>query len=219
MKRRNFLNTISSFAATPLITLLDIEIENVRKKHLIALGTAASQLLTAYKKELDFDSYTFIDKNEPLSIFHKTKFIHFYPPESIYEMIGHLKILKNEPLPILPLSREIYQHLSCLDGDLVFIVGLGKGTGTLLLQSIQMNCRKASQKMRWVVITPFDFEGDRNKIISEAAIGQLKDNGCVFSWINLEERRSCLDNLSIRAAFEKVDGWVLEKVIERPLLG
>jgi hypothetical protein len=111
MKRRSFLKTLPVLAAAPLALSAIQARPKSHPRHLISLGTAASRMIEFHGKNLEFATFTLIDRESPPSSDVAAKFIQFTPPESIYQQIEHLRILKKEPLPILPLPQEIDVHL------------------------------------------------------------------------------------------------------------
>ncbi len=214
MKRRSFLKTLPVLAAAPL-ALSAIQTRPIsHPRHLISLGTAASRMITIHSKNLDFETFTLIDRESPLSSEMATKFIQFTPPESIYKQIEHLRIVKKEPLPILPLPIQIDAHLRNLEGELVFYEGLGCATGTLLFQSIGLHYQNHSQKLEWLARMPFIFEGSQKREMAERAIHLLADNRREPTCLYLDEMRNRYGNLAIRSAYEKGDEWVLDELNE-----
>lgn len=214
MKRRSFLKTLPVLAAAPLALSAIQARPKSHPRHLISLGTAASRMIEFHGKNLDFETFTLIDRESPLSSDVAAKFIQFTPPESIYKQIEHLRILKKEPLPILPLPQEIDVHLRSLEGELVFFAGLGSATGTLLFQSIGLHYQNHSQKLEWLATMPFAFEGSQKNEIAEHAIHLLIDNRREPTSLYLDEIRNRYGNLSIRSAYEKGDEWVLDELNE-----
>ena len=214
MKRRSFLKSLPVLATAPLALSAIQARPKSHPRHLILLGTAASRMIKFHGKKLDFETFTLIDRESPLSSDVAAKFIQFTPPESIYKQIEHLRILKKEPLPILPLPQEIDVHLRSLEGELVFYAGLGSATATLLFQSIGLHYQNHSQKLEWLATMPFAFEGSQKNEIAEHAIHLLIDNRREPISLYLDEIRNRYGNLSIRSAYEKGDEWVLDELNE-----
>lgn len=169
-------------------------------------------MVANHGKNLDFETFTLIDRESPLSPAVSAMFIKFTPPELLYEQIEHLRILKKEPLPILPLSPEIDTRLRGLKGELVFYAGLGSATSTLLFQSIRLHYHSHLQQMEWLATMPFTFEGSLKRVIAEQAIHLLADNRREPTSLYLDEIRNRYGNLAIRSAYEKGDEWVLEEL-------
>lgn len=212
MKRRSFLRTLPIFAAAPFALSPVKALPQTHLRHLIALGTAASRMVASHGKNLNFETFTLIDRESPLSSDVAAKFIQFTPPELLYEQIEHLRILKKEPLPILPLHVEIDAHLRSLEGELFFYAGLGSATATLLFQSIGLHYHKHLQQMEWLATMPFTFEGNQKREIAEQAIHLLVDNRRQPTSLYLDEIRNRYGNLAIRSAYEKADEWVWENL-------
>ncbi len=215
MKRRSFLKTLPVLAAAPLALSVVQSRPQIHLRHLIALGTAASRMIALHSKNLDFETFTLIDRESPLTSDLAAKFIQFTPPDLLYEQIEHLKILKKEPLPILPLPQEIDVHLRSLEGELVFYAGLGSATGTLLFQSIGLHYHNHLQQMEWLATMPFTFEGSQKREIAKQAIHLLVENRREPASLYLDEIRNRYGNLAIRSAFEKGDEWVMDELNSR----
>ncbi|WP_100629746.1 FtsZ/tubulin family protein [Algoriphagus formosus] len=210
MERRKFLKTLSLAAGSTFAITHSLAKSEKESRHLIALGTAACHFAAKNIKELPFQSVTLIDGERPTIHNQEGEFIRFSTPDSLFESIGSTKILKNGNLPILPISSEIDDYLRSLKGDLVFLAGLGKATGTLLFQSIGMHYQNPKQNLEWIGTLPFEFEGSRKSAHADLAIHLLAENGKEPSVIYSEEIRKTFGNISIRTAYELLDQRIFE---------
>ncbi len=212
MNRRDFIKTIPLLTVASLVLNELSDSPKTNKRYLIALGSAASLITSKYRAELSFDSFTMIDRKLPSSLDIFAKFFQFMPPDSLYEQLGERFFLRKPSLPILPLSQVIDEHLGSLEGELVFLVALGKGTGSLLTQSIASHYINHFQKMDWLCILPFEFEGMQIWVKAQQALRIIMENGRDPNLIHLDEIRDRYGNLSIRSAFEKGEKWVLAEL-------
>lgn len=212
MKRRNFLKSLPVFAVAPL-TLSANQKNASSSRHLIALGSAACRLVYMNFKRLPFDTVTFIDREEPGLIGDRQTFISFQSPDHLFDQVAHLKIPKMDCLPVLPLKPEIQRHLKSLEGDLVFLAGLGGVTSALLFQSIGCHYFHSSQRMKWLAIMPFAFEGIRKEVRSQWAIRVLIEKKIDPTLFYLDEIRAKYGNLAIRSAYQRGDEWVVEELL------
>lgn len=211
MKRRQFLRSLPILTTSPL-TFISNSIEKTRReRHLVGLGTAACTLVNSYGNRLGFTSMTLIDsfptRNQEVS----AKFISFNCHWNEQNIL--FSSSKDVQTPTLPLDPSIKSHLDNLSGDLVFVSGLGNGTGSVLSQSLGTQYVHEHGCQKWIVTLPFQFEG---KIKYEKAYGILRSlmdwHDCL-SFFDLDDIREKYGNLSIRSAYEKVDIEVL-KLIE-----
>lgn len=214
MKRRDFIKALPLLTATSLVLTQVYGKGNPKPKHLIALGTAACRLATHHFDQLSFDSITGINTEQERLLNQKGTFIDFQPPENLYEQIEHLKVPKKEYLPVLPLDPMIHKHLESLEGELVFLAGLGGVTATLLFQSIGCHYSNSNQSLEWLAMMPFEFEGSWRSKNARQAVQVLADQRREPTLIYLEEIRTRYGNLSIRSAFQKADEWVLSELNE-----
>lgn len=212
MKRRTFLKALPVLAATPLALAAMPTSFQKHSQHLIALGTAACRSVAKDGEKLNFDSFTLIDGELPSQVNVHAKFFRFIPPEYIYEPYEHVRFLKKEPLPILPIPQDIETHLRTLEGELVFLAGLGRATGTLLFQSLGLHYRNHTQGLEWLATMPFAFEGPYSRKNAEQAIHVLADNRREPTSLCLDEIRHRYGNLAIRSAYEKANEWVLSEL-------
>jgi hypothetical protein len=212
MKRRHFLKTLPILAATPLALAGNSLAMNRNQRHLIALGTAACVMVNRHSDRLNYASVTLIDAfpiwNQKVS----AHFVHFD-----YRINRQIDLHRNSRLVLLPtltLEASIKDHLGNLSGDVVFVSGLGNGTGSLLSQSIGTQYLHANGHQRWVVTIPFDFEGvvrvARASMVSRTLIKHHDE----VTFLDFEEIRSKEGNLSIRSAYEKADEWLIEELNE-----
>lgn len=213
MKRREFLKTLPIIAGAPMALAETSPFpQTANGRHLIALGTSACILASTHAGELSFDSFTFINSEEPESLRKGDTFISFQTPDFIFEQVENLRIPKSGHLPVLPLGQEIQNHLSGLTGDLVFLAGLGGVTATLLFQSIGCHYTNSSQRLEWLAMMPFEFEGIRRELQSQLAIRVLADQRREPTRLYLDEIRNLYGNLSIRNAYDKADRWVVSEL-------
>ena len=210
MKRRSFLKALPVLVATPLALSAMPTPSRVHSRHLIALGTAACRSVAKDGQKLNFDSFTLIDGESPSQVNVHGNFFRFIPPEYLYEPFEQVRFLKKEPLPILPIPQDIEAHLRTLEGELVFLAGLGKATGTLLFQSLGLHYRNHTQGLEWLATMPFAFEGTYSRKNADQAIHVLADNRREPSSLCLDEIRHQYGNLAVRSAYEKADEWVME---------
>jgi len=181
-----------------------------RSRQLIALGTAACRSVAKDGEKLNFDSFTLIDGELPSQVNVHAKFFRFIPPEYLYEPYEHVRFLKKKPLPILPIPQDIETHLRTLEGDLVFLAGLGRATGTLLFQSLGLHYRNHTQGLEWLATMPFAFEGIYSRKNADQAINLLAENRRERTSLCLQEIPHRYGNLALRSAYEKADEWVIE---------
>ncbi|WP_026966544.1 hypothetical protein [Algoriphagus terrigena] len=214
MKRRTFLKTFPVFAATPLAMAAIPASSPAHSRHLIALGTAACRSVAKDGEKLNFDSFTLIDGELPSQVNVHAKFFRFIPPEYLYEPYEHVRFLKKEPLPILPIPQDIETHLRTLEGELVFLAGLGRATGTLLFQSLGLHYRTHTQGLEWLATMPFYFEGIYSRKNADQAIYVLADNRREPTSHCLDEIRHRYGNLALRSAYEKADEWIVSELNE-----
>ena len=210
MKRRSFLKVLPVLAATPLTLSAMPTPSPAHSRHLIALGTAACRSVAKKGEKLNFDSFTLIDGELPNQVNVNAKFFRFIPPEYLYEPFEQVRFLKKEPLPILPIPQDIEAHLRTLEGELVFLAGLGRATGTLLFQSLGLHYRNHTQGLEWLATMPFAFEGTYSRKNADQAIHLLADNRREPTSLCLDEIQHRYGNLAIRSAYEKADEWVIE---------
>lgn len=214
MKRREFLKSLPVLSLAPL-ALCQIPAGNqTGSRHLIALGTAACRLPRNYSGKLAFDTITMIDGQNPSENQEKFKFIKFLPPESLFEQLGDIRIMKGNYMPILPLPKEIKSHLESLSGELVFLSGLGGVTSKLLTQSIGTYYSNIFQSIEWVAMMPFEFEGNRRAVQAQFAIHVLAERKLEPNCLYLDEIRYKYGNLPIRSAYQKADEWVVAELNE-----
>ena len=210
MKRRQFLQTLPILATFPFAFSAISKEKPQQERHLIGLGTAACILVNKYGNKLGFTSVTLID-GFPLQNQEDT--VNFIPFNCfINQQIVPLRSSKCVRIPALPLDRSIKNHLENLKGDLVFVSGLGNGTGSLLSQSIGTQYAHEHGIQKWTVTLPFQFEG---KIKYERAYGVLRnlmDYQNYISFYDQDDIREKYGNLSIRNAYEKVDIEVLKLI-------
>ncbi|WP_026951138.1 hypothetical protein [Algoriphagus mannitolivorans] len=210
MKRRLFLRTLPILALSPLTLSEKGFAGSSNPRHLIALGTAASRVATKHWDSLNFDSLTLIDSEPIKSMREDSKFFEFSSSELIYSVVGDICILENGYLPILPIPKEIKDHLRSLDGELVFYAGLGKEIGSVLFQSLGAHYNNHNQSLEWLATLPFNFEGAKKVERARSVLAVLAENGIEPSYLSLEELRPQMGNILIRLAFEKGDEWILE---------
>jgi hypothetical protein len=210
MERRKFLKTLPVLALAPqALALAQSTPKHDHSRHLITLGSAACQLAANYSYALSFDTFTYINWEKPDKLGVNETYIPFQTPEYLFEQVGHLRFPKSDHFPVLPLDQEIQIHLSRLTGDFVFLAGLGGVTATLLFQSVGSHYRNPSQRIEWLAMMPFVFEGIRRELRSQLAIRVLADQRREPTCLYLDEIRNRYGNLSIRSAYEKADEWVV----------
>lgn len=211
MKRRHFLKSLPILAASPL-TLTANSIEKTQQeRHLIGLGTAACTLVNSFGNRLRFTSMTLIDsfpiRNQEVS----AKFIPFNCHWN--EQNIPFRSSKDVQTPTLPLDPSIKSHLDSLSGDLVFVSGLGNGTGSVLSQSIGTQYAHEDGCQKWILTLPFQFEGKIKYERAYSVLRNLMNFQNNISFYCQDDIREKYGNLSIRSAYEKVDLEVL-KLIE-----
>jgi hypothetical protein len=168
-----FPNMEKGQATTPVVISKESFTKVSKPRHFIGLGTAAGRFISKYSNLMDFDSFTIIDSIKPENSDIVVEFIWFDPNEF---NSGHFQSKTTDILEILPVPGIIKDHLSGLQGGLVFFSCLGNVTGTLLFQSIGFGYKNLSENVQWFATTPFDFEGSRNAARSERAISIVKEN-------------------------------------------
>lgn len=210
MNRRTFLKTIPVLAASPLAMSALPALSQTNSRHLIALGTAASLIVSRFGSELSFDSFTLINDRIPEGNEVAADLILFFPPESAFDYLGDHRFLKRGKLPELILSEQIKNHLASKTGELVFLAGLGKASGTMLFQTIAQHYANPLQQLRFVAMLPFDFEGSNLAENACQAVKLLSDQSLEASLFHLENIRRIYGNLGIRSAFKRGDERVVE---------
>jgi hypothetical protein len=209
MNRRDFIKTIPLLAVAPL-ALTDLEGNpNPSGKHLIALGTAASLIISRYGAELSFDSVTLINDRIPEGTEVAADLIPFFPSESVFNRLGEHRFLKREKLPELELPAEIRNYLNSKSGELVFVAGLGRASGTMLFKAIVQQYTNPLQQLRFVATIPFYFEGSHLTDNADQIVKLLANQSLETSLFYLQDIGKIYGNLSIRSAFEKGDEWVV----------
>lgn len=210
MKRRQFLQTLPILATSPFAFSAISKEKPLQERHLIGLGTAACILVNSYGNQLGFSSITLID-SFPLQNQEDT--VNFIPFNCFFnQQIVPLRSSKCVRIPALPLDRSIKNHLENLKGDLVFVSGLGNGTGSLLSQSIGTQYVHEHGIQKWIVTLPFQFEGRNKYDRAYTVLRNLMDYQNSTSFYNLDDIREMYGNLSIRSAYEKVDLEVLKLI-------
>lgn len=210
MKRRSFIKTIPLLATSPMILSEERLSKKPEQRHLISLGTAAGSLIEKHGSKMNFDSFTVIDCGAPKGKEVVLNQFWFSAFDSEVNPFSYLRFEKNSRLPIISIPDEIVGHLRQLEGELIFWSGLGNVTGTILTQSLATISLYPTQSLKWIVTTPFTFEGENRKAWATRAISILKENNHVPICFSFENIRSKYGNLSIRSAFEKGDLEVLK---------
>jgi len=207
MKRRTFIKSIPILAVSPFV-LPDVEPEGtLSPPHLIALGTAASKFLHRYKHQLQYSSITMIDEFLTEDLKGNTCFIPF--DRSLYRYDLWEDVCK---LGSLPLEASIRCHFESLTGDLVFVSGLGRTSGSLLSQSLGTQYIHPHGNQKWVVTLPFQFEGIGKFERAYSVLRSLMNFHEGVTFLDFDEIRERFGNLSIRSAFEKGDQWILNEL-------
>ncbi|MDO8969017.1 hypothetical protein [Algoriphagus sp.] len=86
-------------------------------------------------------------------------------------------------------------------------------TATLLSQSIGFHYFNPSQRMEWLAMMPFAFEGIRKEVQAQLAIRVLAEKRIDPSPLYLDDIREKYGNLAIRSAYQKADEWVVEELL------
>jgi hypothetical protein len=209
MNRRDFIKTIPLMTVAPLLLTEVTESPKTNKRHLITLGSAAALIVSRYGAELSVDSVTLINDRIPEGNESVVDLIPFFPAESVFEYLGDQRFLKREKLPQLELPEKIKNHLASKSGELVFLAGLGKASGTMLFRAIAQQYMNSLQQLRFVATLPFAFEGSHVVANANQAVEHLSDQSLEASFFPLESIRKTYGNLGIRSAFEKGDEWVV----------
>lgn len=212
MKRRNFLKSLPVFAVAPL-TLSASPKNASNSRHLIALGSAACRLAYMNFERLPFNTVTFIDREEPGLIGDRQTIIPSQPMENLFDRETYYSVRNKVSLPVLTLDPEIPMHLQTLNGDLIFLAGLGGITASLLSQSIGFHYFNPSQRMEWLAMMPFEFEGTKKVVQAQLVIHVLIEKRINPSLLYLDDIREKYGNLAIRSAYQKADEWVVEELL------
>lgn len=213
MKRRDFLKTLPIIAGAPLVLAATSPFpQTANGRHLIALGTSACFLASNHFSELFFDTFTFIDFEEQEAFRERDTFIPFTTPDYILEQLGKRMLPKEGFFPVIPLNQEIQNHLNGLKGDLVFFAGLGWMTETLLFQSIGCHYKNPLQRLEFLAVMPFSFQGiwrgKQARQTIQVFADQRREPTCLF----LDEVIGPYGNISIPHSFEKSDQWVVSEL-------
>lgn len=202
MNRREFAKRISFLAAMPLALGTSKSKTPSTKRHLIALGSAASNLVVKNKNLLKFDSFTLVsDHNPGLQV--NTDFISYFPPDQAYFFLDMRKFLKKEPYPLIDLPEGLAEAIKSKEGEVIILASLGKYTGTVLTTSIA-KAFTGSSNLSFVVTIPFSFEG--SFVRNEALNATIKITSLhPVQFYDFEDIRDLYANISVRGAFEKGD--------------
>lgn len=213
MKRRNFLKTLPIIAGAPMaLAETSPFTQTANGRHLIALGTSACYLASNHSSELSFDSFTFINSEEPDSLRKGDSFIPFTTPDYIRKQLGKRRLPKEGYFPVIPMNQEIQNHLNGLNGDLVFFAGLGWMTETLLFQSIGCHYKNPLQRLDFLAVFPFSFQGTWRENQAKQTIRVLADQRREPTCLYLDEVIGPYGNISIPYSFEKADRWVVSEL-------
>lgn len=206
MNRREFAKRIPLLAAMPLALGASKSKTPSTKRHLIALGSVASNVVVKNKNLLKFDSFTVVSDHKQ-GFQGNMEFIPFIPPDSAYDFYGNRKFLKREPFPVIDLPEQLSEAISSKEGEVLILAALGKYTGTVLSTSIA-KAYAGSSNLSFAVTIPFSFEGSflRNEALN-AAIDITSDHPSQF--FDLEDIREQYGNLAIRSAFERADKEII----------
>lgn len=207
MKRREFVKILPLLAGVSLAAIP--KRKEAKPRHLIALGSAATAIVMKYGAQLPFDSFTLINDKIPDGCALETDFIPFDSPGEAFEYFGDRRFLKKTKLPSLQLPHEIEAHLKSKSGELVFLAGLGKASGTMLMTAIVEQYHSALQNLRFVGTLPFDYEGSTLDTNALHVAEVMHSHSHQYSILPLQGIRVRFGNLSIRTAFEKADELVL----------
>lgn len=205
MKRRDFVKSIPILAVAPAI-LSHVQIEKV---HVIAIGTAASRLISQNSDVLKIDSITLITDTMPQGAKNHCDWIQYIPPASAYEVFDGRRFLKKEIPMQLELSDQIKQRLDNLKGRIILVAALGRFTGTFLYSPIRNYLDSKDLKSEGLCSLPFAFEGNFWREASIQVANRLQVDQRI---LDFEQLRSRIGNLAIRSAFRKADDWVLEEL-------
>lgn len=213
MKRRDFLKTLPIIAGAPMALAETSPFpQTANGRHLIALGTSACFLASNHSSELSFDSFTFINSEEPDSLRKGDSFIPFTTPDYIRKQLGKRRLPKEGYFPVIPINQEIQNHFNGLKGDLVFFAGLGWMTGTLLFQSIGCHYKNPLQRLDFLAVFPFSFQGTWRENQAKQTIRVLADQRREPTCLYLDEVIGPYGNISIPYSFEKADRWVVSEL-------
>ncbi|MDG1275686.1 MAG: hypothetical protein P8O16_00295 [Algoriphagus sp.] len=206
MNRREFAKRIPFLAAMPLALGTGKSKTPSTKRHLIALGSAASNLVMKNKNLLKFDSFTLVSDHNP-DLQENTGFISYVPPDQAYFFLDMRKLLKKEPYPLIDLPEELSEVIRSKEGEVLILAALGKYTGTVLSTSIA-KAFAGSSNLSFLVSIPFSFEGSfvRNQALN-AAIKITSLHPVQF--FDFEDIREKYGNITVRSAFEKGDEEII----------
>jgi len=216
MKRRDFVKTLPILVATPLL-LVSSQAKPVRR-HLVVLGSAATNLVVKYGSKMTFDSYTVVNGLKPDGCPVNFDFFPFFKPDTSHLILEEFRNQKPENLPFLELSDELKSTIEGKSGTITVLAALGNYTGTLLFQALGTQLDIKREDLRMVGTLPFLFEGSKRRENALAAIQNLKINPSqtIFP---LDQIRQVYGNLSIRSAFEKADEWIVGALEENQGFG
>ena len=209
MKRRSFIKAVpvlASFAYLPAFASQESD-----KRHLIAIGIAASILSLKHDINIGFDTVTIVTESKPKFASDEIEFIEFNPPDSAYTFLGEHKYLKKEPFQVIDLPMALRKAIRAKNGKVVMLAALGKYTGTVLSKSISDEFDGANN-LRFINTIPFSFEGSfiQNQSKLVAAEISLKHQ---CQTLHLEDIREKYGNLAIRSAFKKTDEELKRMII------
>lgn len=99
MNRRDFAKRIPFLAAMPLALGASKSKTPSTKRHLIALGSVASNLVVENRNLLRFDSFTLVSDHSP-DLQVKTEFISYVPPDQAYFFFEYAKVSKKRAISL-----------------------------------------------------------------------------------------------------------------------
>lgn len=179
MDRRQLIKSLTVLSALSLIPGMNLlGNSRLKKLHIIGLGTAGTNIAVRLKRKGIIGKYTCITRFpsfvEPIEVANYIKgFYHIEYDYRIEFAINYESVKENKSKP---LTIEMQQRLSdnCF---YIILVGLGRWTGTSLIQNTLEFLKSNSQQYMAICQLPFEFDGElRNNfaLVKQAEIEKFK---------------------------------------------
>lgn len=212
MERRDFIKTLPALSLTPLSLASMPTGEATNGKNLIALGTNAGRFVSQYHAKLSFDSFTIVDKQR-LSCFDQSlSFLSFLPSEDAFRKIRDFDSSSPFLDEKLGFSEALLKHFRMLKGELIFLVGVGKSTGTLLAKMVMDSFGDSSPSIKILATSPFRFEGIKPEMRATAIAELYSKTGFGNSILSLENVAGLSYGENMQSLFEAADREILKRL-------
>jgi len=177
--------------------------EKTNKRHLIALGTYGSHILSFVGKELDFESYILVNEDKPDIEGLSFEFIHF-PEKKLFSSITARR----------KMPQRLKDLLVDLKGQIIILAALGFGSGHGLYEKLGEFIRTLSDqgKFKFVSIRPPEIEGRYPVEIANTVALQLTDLN--QRSVSLEDLKIGYGYYSLEDYYQKGDEWIVRRLSE-----